>query len=457
MSISYNALTGALAAQAALNTTSQNIANLQTQGYTRQGVLLTATSPDAGSKLPGNGVQVSSLIRFSDSYKTQQLWRSNSDLGAHSQVQPYLTQMEQVMSDDKSSISAGVDNFFQALNAASGDPTSTPLRQAVITAAGAMSQQFNSVYNLTANQLISVQQQQTAILPSLNESLAGIASLNSQIQAAGALGTNISSLQDQRDQLIDSVAQQVSIQVTDAGNGSFDVSLASGQPLVLGTSAATVAYDSTSGSPVLKATINKTQFTLDDTKLGGQLGGLADYAANTLKPLQQSISDMAQQLSSSVNSTLAAGYDANGNPGQPLLVYNPSSATGLLENSATIQAGDLAFSADGTPGDSGNLQNLIAIRNQPVTLTSIGSVLLGDADTQLVGQLGVTSQQNQALLNTATTVRQQAEDDWKSTSGVNQDEEAVNLVEFQNMYQANMKAIQVANTLFDATLSMFGS
>jgi flagellar hook-associated protein 1 FlgK len=72
-----------------------------------------------------------------------------------------------------------------------------------------------------------------------------------------------------------------------------------------------------------------------------------------------------------------------------------------------------------------------------------------------VGKLGIDSQQNQALLKTATTIRQQSEDDWKSTSGVNQDEEAINLVEFQNMYQANMKVIAVANSLFDATLAMF--
>jgi flagellar hook-associated protein 1 FlgK len=457
MSISYNALTGALAAQAALNTTSQNIANLQTKGYTRQGTLLSAVGPDAGSKAPGNGVQVSSLIRFSDSFKTQQLWRSNSDLGAHTQVQPYLTQLEQVMSDDKSSISSGIDGFFQALNAASGDPTSTPYRQQVITAAGAMSEQFNSIYNLTANQLISVQQQKTAILPQLNESLASIASLNAQIAAVGALGSNTSALYDQRDQLIDSVAQQVAIQVTENSDGTRSVSLDSGQPLVSATNAANLSYDYTSGSPVLTIDFNKTKFVLDDTKVGGQLGGLSDYATNTLKPLQQSIADMADQMSSAVNNTLAAGTDANGNPGTPLLVFNPSSATGLLEVSSGFQASQLAFSADGTPGDSGNLQNLIAIRNQPVTLTSVGSVLLGDADTQLVGKLGIVSQQNQALLNTATTVRQQAEDDWKSTSGVNQDEEAINLVEFQNMYQANMKAIQVANTLFDATLSMFGN
>ncbi len=83
-------------------------------------------------------------------------------------------------------------------------------------------------------------------------------------------------------------------------------------------------------------------------------------------------------------------------------------------------------------------------------------MLLGDADTQLVGKLGIDSAQNQSLLNTATTIRQQAEDDWKSTSAVNSDEEAINLVEYQNMYQANMKVIAVANTLFESTLQMFG-
>jgi len=457
MSITYNALTGALAAQAALNTTSQNIANLQTDGYTRQGTLLSAIGPDAGSKTAGNGVQVSSLIRFSDSYKTQQLWRSNSDVGARTQAQPYLTQLEQVMSDDKSSISAGIDSFFQALNAASGDPTSTPLRQQVITTADSMSQQFNSIYNLTANQLISVQQQKDAILPQLNSSLAGIASLNAQIAAAGALGTNTSALYDQRDQLIDSVANQVAIQVTDNADGTRSVSLDNGQPLVSATTAANVTYDTSGGAPVLTINFANTRFVADDTKVGGQLGGLSAFAANTLQPLQKSIADMAQQMSTNINNTLAGGTDSNGNPGTPLLVFNPSSATGLLEVTSGFQASSLAFSSDGTPGDSGNLQNLIAIRNQPVTLTSIGTVLLGDADTQLVGQLGITSQQNQALLQTATTVRQQAEDDWKSTSGVNQDEEAANLVQFQNMYQANMKVIAVANTLFDATLSMFNT
>ncbi|MYM27759.1 flagellar hook-associated protein FlgK [Duganella sp. CY15W] len=456
MTITNNALSGALAAQAALNAVSQNIANAQTKGYTRQGVLLVATASDASANSPGNGVQIGSLLRFSDSYKSQQMWRAASDLGQRSQVQPYLSQLETVMSADKSSISYGVDNFFKALNAAGVDPTSTPLRQQVITAADSMSQQFNSIYNLTANQLISVQQQQTAILPSLNESLSGIAALNQQIVSLGATGTNTSALLDKREQLIDSVASQVAVEVINNPDGTASVSLKSGQPLVVSNLAANLNYVSTSGASTLTLTFANTSFKLDDTKVGGQLGGLGDFRDNTLKPLQKSISEIAEQMSQKINDTLTSGFKSDGTAGVAMLSFNPTSATGLLQVASGFLTTDLAFSSDGTPGDSGNLQKLVDVKGQPINLTSIGSVLLGDADTQIVGKLGISSQQNQSQLKTATTIRSQAEDDWKSTSGVNTDEEAINLVEFQNMYQANMKVIAVANTLFDSTLQMFG-
>jgi flagellar hook-associated protein 1 FlgK len=456
MTITYNALSGALAAQAALNTVSQNIANSQTKGYTRQGVLLQAIATDGGSISPGNGVQVGSLLRFSDSYKSQQMWRANSALGSYSQTQPYLTQMETVMSDSTSSISYGIDNFFKALNASGVDPTSSPLRQQVITAADSMSQQINSIYNVTANQVISVTQQQTTILPSLNESLAGIAALNKQIIQVGASGTSTSALQDKREQLIDGVAAQVAVEVINNPDGSASVSLKSGQPLVVTDLAATLSYSTASGTSTLQLSFANTTYKLDDTKVGGQLGGLGDYKQNTLLPLQNSIKEIAQQMTQKVNDTLAAGFKSDGTAGVDLLVFNPTSATGLLQITAGITTSDLAFSSDGTPGDSGNLQKLIDIKGQPITLTTLGSVLLGDADTQLVGKLGIDSQQNQAQLATATTIRSQSEDDWKSTSAVNTDEEGINLVEFQNMYQANMKVIAVANTLFDSTLQMFG-
>ncbi|MDX8124569.1 flagellar hook-associated protein FlgK [Janthinobacterium sp. GMG2] len=453
MSIISNALSGSIAAQAALNAASQNIANLQTAGYTRQGVLLSSLGAGVGVRSAGNGVEVSALLRFADAYKSQQMWRAASDQGARSQTQPYLTQLERVMGDDASSISNGIDGFFAALNASAVDPTSTPLRQQIVTSADAMAQRFNSISTVMGNQLLSLQQQRAAIVPQANTALANIAALNQRISTSTAAGTNVSSLMDARDQLIDSLAAQMGIEVLDQPDGSRNVSLKSGQPLVIGSMAGTLSSNMTNtGEQTLSLDFAKSSYKLDPVTIGGQMGGLGEFEQNTLKPLQQSLQDMATQLTNKVNAQLALGKTMAGAPGGPLLVY----ANGKLSITPGFNAKDLALSLTGQAGDSGNLQKLIEIKNQPITVSWVGSVLMSDADTQLVGKLGIYSQQNQALLKTANTVRSQAIDDWKSTSGVNKDEEAMSLVEFQNMYQANMKVISVANSLFDATLQMMG-
>jgi flagellar hook-associated protein 1 FlgK len=456
MSILNNALSGALASQLALSSSSQNIANLQTKGYTRQAALLSAVAPAAGSTQAGNGVRISSLLRFSDNYKTQQLWRTASDLGQHSQTQPYMTQLETVMGNDDANLSGGIDKFFAALNAVAGvDPTSTPLRQQVVTAAGLLSQRFNSLNNVYNSQLQSVRQQRTAIVDSANTSIAAIATLNARIANANATGSNASSLIDQRDLAIDSLASQMGLEVSDQPDGTRNVSLKTGQSLVLGGVAGKLSV-SGGADQAFSLTFAGTTFDLDVTRAGGQLGGLSTYEKDVLLPMQNNVAEMAKQIADKVNAQLALGKTMDGNPGKPLFVYNTGSTSNMLQVASGFQTADLAFSGDGTPGDTGNLQKLADIKNQTLTLTGLGSVLLSDADTQLVGKLAVDSQQNKGALDTFQTMRQQAEADWQSTSGVNQDEEAVNLVEYQNMYQANMKVMSVANALFDATLAMMG-
>jgi flagellar hook-associated protein 1 FlgK len=456
MSILNNALSGALASQLALSTSSQNIANLQTKGYTRQSALLSAVAPTSGSIQAGNGVRVTALTRFSDDYKSQQLWRTNSDLGSYSQTQPYMTQLEKVMGDDSASLSSGIDQFFAALNAVAGvDPTSTPLRQQVVTAGNLMAQRFNSLNNVFNSQLQSVRQQRSSLVDQANASIASIASLNAQIANASATGSNASSLIDARDQAIDSLSSQMGLEVSPQPDGTANVSLKSGQSLVLGGVAGSLAVSGGSNQS-FSLTIAGSTFGIDPTVAGGQLGGLSSYMQNTLLPLQQSVGDMAQQIAAKINTQLASGYTMTGGSGTPMFVYTPGNTSNMLQVASGYQTADLAFSSDGTPGDTGNLQKLAAINSQTISVTGVGSVLISDADTQLVGKLAVDSQQNNAALKTSQSMRDQAQNDWQSTSGVNQDEEAVNLVEYQNMYQANMKVMSVANALFDATLQMMG-
>ncbi|HEV7814783.1 MAG TPA: flagellar hook-associated protein FlgK [Janthinobacterium sp.] len=458
MSIINNALTGASAAQVALNTVSQNTANLQTPGYSRQSVVLASVSPGATVLSPGNGVTVTSLTRINDGFKDQAMWSAASSVGQFSQSQSYYTQLEQVMSSTTSSLSSGIDGFFTALNASGGDPTSTPLRQAVVTAAGAMAQTFNSINGLMNSQQVSVDQQRSAMLPEINSTVANIASLNQQITSAGSSGTNISALQDARDNAIDSLSSLVSVSVNTQADGSVDISLQSGQPLVIGATAGTMStVVNSSGGTGLSVAFSKTTYPVDNVAVGGEMGGLGAYVQNTLQPMQQSVQDLANQLSTMVNNQLALGTTMTGAAGTPLFTFTAAGTSTILSVTSGFQASDLAFSADGTPGNSDNLQALIGINSQTVNLTSIGSVVLSDADSQLVGQLGIDSQQNQSSLDNANTVRTQATQDWQSTSGVNQDEEAANLIQYQNMYQANMKVISAANTVFQATLNMMGN
>jgi flagellar hook-associated protein 1 FlgK len=456
MSLINIALTGTQAAQAGLNTTSQNIANVATPGYTRQAPVFMAVQVNNGVRSTGAGVAVPSLIRFSDAYQSQQMWRAGSDLGERTTSQPYLSQLEQVMGDDNSSIHSGLDSFLAALNAATVEPTSTPLRQQVITQADSLGLRVDSLNEVISNQLTSIHQQRASTVDQINSLSTDIASLNNKIAAAQAIGAQNSSLIDSRDQKIDSLASLTGLQIVDQPDGSRDVSLRSGQPLVIGGNASTMTLqNNANGSQTLNLQFAKESFVVSAAGLGGQLGGLDDTENNVLVPLRQDISDVASQLATKVNGLLTGGFDLNGNPGTPLFAYNAASTTGMLTVAPGITAAGLGFSSNASePGNSDQLLGLVDLGNQPITVTSLGTVMLGDADTQLTGKLGTQSQQNQAAQATAQTVRDQAEENWKSTSGVNSDEEAVNLVQYQQMYQANMKVISVANTLFDATLNM---
>jgi flagellar hook-associated protein 1 len=457
MSMLSIALTGAAAAKAALDASSQNVANLQTAGYSRQVVQLASVQPlFDGANNAGSGVAVTSIQRVSDQYTNLQLWSAASSLGESTSAQSYLTQLEQVMGDNTTGIGNALDNFSSALNAASEDPTSDPLRQQVIASAQSLSQQFNTQSQLMQTQLTAVNQQQSAIVAQVNELTGDIAQLNTQIVAAKGSGVNAAGMLDARDQKIDSLSSLASVQVVTQSNGAVDVSLNNGQPLVEGSAAATMsATPNSAGTQTLSLNFAKTSYSLSGD-LGGQLGGLEVFQSNVLLPMMSSVTSLEQQVASSYNTQFEAGYKPDGTAGTALFQYTATGSTGLLSVASGIASSDLAFSSDPTsPGDSGNLGQLIALGAQAVTLPVIGTVSLSDAMTQIVGNLGTQSQENQDAATTAQTVRDQAQATWQSVSGVSSDEEAANLVSYQQMYQANMSVVQVANALFTSTLNMF--
>lgn len=463
MSMLSNGLSGITASQVVLDTVSQNLANALTPNYTRQGVALTAKSAASGSISAGHGVEATSLIRYADSYKTQQMWRANATLGQFDAAQTYLLQLEQVMGDAGGGLSASLDKFFAALSAASVEPASSPLRQQIIEEANALGQSVGNLAQIISNQKAAVAQQRDVAVDQLNSAVQDIATLNAKIIQAYGAGLNTSALQDQRDARVDSLSKLVGLQTLAQPDGSINLSLRGGQPLVVGNRASTMEAVAGANGYVLEVSFGIEKFALQADSWQGTLGGLATLEADVLDPLAASVRAMAGAIATEVNAILASGFGTDGAAGGALFVYDPASSSKVL-SITDIKSSALGLS--GVPGDPGNsdrLRDLIALQQKPVNLSAYAGanpvfladgIFMGDIYTQIVGKLGTYSQQSIAAYATSKTVRDQSEANWRSTSAVNTDEEAVNLMQYQQMYQANMKVIAAANELFDSLLAL---
>lgn len=451
--INQLALSGVRAAQVGMATTGQNIANVNTPGFSRLNTL--AVSVKGQGALSPGGVEVSSIRRMASDFRNQQLWRATTEQNYHSASQDYLSAMEGLMAGDGSSISVGLDHFFAALSEASATPNSIALRQQVLAEAGNLAQRFNSLgININA-QTESLHEQRTSMATEINGITSNLAMLNKKIVETEAVKGDTTALRDHRDTLVKDLSQYASIRVNETTDGALSVSLANGQPLVAGISAGQLNVSTlVSGEQQVDLAFVGTSFPLKQDGFGGAFGGLYDTEYQQLRPAQDKLHQMADQLTQKINNILVGGFDLAGNPGQALLTYDATSMNNLLKvNSLTPE--QLAFSsAAGETGNNETLLDLLAIKNQSITLDG-SLVSLNDAYTGMIGRLASDSRQNQADLESATTVTAQAQALRDSVSAVSLDEEAVSLMNYQQAYQANMKVIATANQLFDDMLAAF--
>ncbi|MGN0922030.1 MAG: flagellar hook-associated protein FlgK [Cellvibrio sp.] len=451
--ISQIAYSGLNTNQVSLTTTSQNIANVNTPGFSRLSVNTKALAGVSGLHA-GAGVQVTSIRRIADSFLTQQVWRATTEREHYAANQQYLTAIESLMSGDGASISSGLDQFFAAISEASATPNSIALRQQVINEAGNLAQRFNGLTSSIQSQMNALHEQRIAMSQEINGLTENIALLNKKILETKSVNGDTSTLEDERDTLIGQLAKFAQVRTTNGPHGVLNISLANGQPLVDGSTAARLTVDETAtGEQKVMLHFAHTDYPLAQDSFGGAFGGLYKAEFETMRPTQKALEEMAQQISSLVNQALAQGYDLNGNAGAPLFSFNPGSTSQLLEVN-NLSASDLAFSS--APNESGNNEALLEVfklRNETITVAG-NQITLNDAYAVILGDIASISRQNQADLDTATTVQEQAQSQRNSVSAVNLDEEYINLMNYQQAYQANMKVISTVNNLFDQMIAM---
>lgn len=416
------ALSGLQAAQAAIDTTGENIANANTPGYTRQVVNLgespSLTIPQLSQQGAqadlGTGVDVTSITRIRNQFLDIQYRAQNTQTSSANTNASELGQVQTAINEPSSNgLQSQMSNFWSAWSSLSNDPTSPAARQAVIDAGQTLAQTFNSV----SSQMSTVQSQaaqQFATLTGTNGTVAQdaqqIATLNGEIAQATQAGQTPNNLLDQRDNLLDQLSSLAQVSVTNQSNGSVTVNFGDAStPLVSGT---TVTWPQTLTSAA-----------------GGQLGALLSLssASGPIGQYMSSLDGVASQVISSVNAL---------QPSSPFFTGSSASTIAVSATAASIQT-----SSSSTSG---------ADLAQGIANLSGGAA--DQAYAAFVAQVGNGVQAAQTTQNTQQAVLTAISDQRQSVSGVSLDQEMTNLVQYQQAYQASARVMNALDTAINTLI-----
>jgi flagellar hook-associated protein 1 FlgK len=549
MGILGTSISGLMAAQRSLETASHNIANVNTDGYSRQRAEYgTRPAEFTGAGYIGQGVNATTVARSYDQFIANQLTASTSSFAEADGFSTMAAQVDNIVSSAVTGLPVVLKSFFNAVNEVASNPTSVPVRQVMVSEAEAVSKQFNNMSSQFEVFRSQTNNQMQAMVTDINAFAKSIAEQNNRIvtDASRSLGKQMpNDLLDQRDALLTKIAEKVSVSTINQSDGSIAVFIGTGQSLVLGATSSTLFLaGSSADSSHKEILINGQNITQSIT--GGTLNGALRFRDTVLDPAQQQLGlvsagfavefnrlhttsafdlngnagtnmfsfgtpALAVSVAAATGSTgtITAVYDpantGNLNPSDYRLDYNgatysltrlsdntlitlpgtfpgtPASVQGMTitqavpptgvssflirptfdaaKNIKTLITDPVKIAAAGTtggpgvpiPGDNSVALNLAALENKPLlfgaksTLNDVYGQLISNVAT-LTHSAKVSRSAQEVLFNSAKQSRE-------NLAGVNLDEEAANLIKFQNAYQASAQAISAASSMFDVLIA----
>ncbi|MCI1053431.1 flagellar hook-associated protein FlgK [Stenotrophomonas maltophilia] len=355
--------TGALLAfQRALATTSHNVANLNTPGYSRQKVnFATADPQNYGYGTVGNGTRITDIRRTADQLAISRLLDSSGELARLKQLSSMADRVNALVSDPATNVSGVWSNFFDSVSGLSSNASGTADRQNMLDGGKALANRFVQLNTHLNNLNSEVNNGLLAGATEINRLAQEIAQIN------GAIGTNIATaapdLLDRRDQLITQLIGYTGGTAVIQDGGIMNVYTAGGNALVVGTTATKVTTVADPYQPERLQLALETQgntIRLDPKAVGGQVGGLMEFRDTVLTPAQAELGKLAVGLAETFNQAHHQGVDLYGkmggdffNIGNPRVTANNSN-TGTASLSATygdlgkLDAQNVVLQFDGT-------------------------------------------------------------------------------------------------------------
>lgn len=456
---------------------SENIANVNTPGYSRQRVILESAPPTTHNGFPlGTGVKISTVERYYDALLQKQLVSAGTNLGYDSKKLDVLKQIEPIFNEVAlDGLGASITNFFDSWQDLSTNPSGTAERQVVLSKAQIMTDQFRYIDRTLQDAIAAQEESIVPMVNDINRMVKDIAKWNNQIYTTELVYGNANEMRDQRDYLIRQLSEQVGVKFTENSDGTTDVYMTDnsvGPPAVdyylvkgaqygtlnaPGTPAVVTATDYLGNNSSALDPTSATPFYASDTS-GGALWATLKMRDVTINNYLGYVNELAKQLVTEVNTQHRAGFDLR-NPQQTGVDFFVGTGTDAGSITLNLSSPDQIAAADiaAAPGNNANALKLAQLANKSITFTVGASTFNGTFSMfygSLVAQVGLDVQSAQTVVTQDAAFLKQLNTLRESSSGVSLDEELASLIQYQRSYQASAKLITTAGEMLDVLLNM---
>lgn len=449
------ALTALYANQQALDTTGNNIANVNTEGYSRQTVVMQPNGGllnafwSTGSKV-GTGVDVTNIMRLRDDFLDSRSITEHGTQGNLTALKNTYDTLELTFKEPSDTgLQEQLADFWNAWDDAvsgNGDGASriNIIEQAKTLATG-IQQAASDLDELSDTSTTDLQNSVTQ----LNAYARSIADLNQAIQSSYQAGQTPNNLLDQRDLLVSKMSDLAGVTTKKLDNGSIDVSVG-GISIVRDSIVRPMQVDTSSGTPVLRWDADGNEATTTDGIVArvssGKVAGLFTSITETIPKYQSLLDDFAANLVATVNAQHALGVDKSGNPGG---VFFTGTTAATLNVDTTLAADPSLIAIGALGGGSSDIENARAMAN-------LANSASGPDTTyrKLINTLGTESQRATTQSGIQDTIVHTVDNQRDSVSGVSLDEEMANMIKYQKAYSASAKYLSVMNDVLDSLIGL---
>jgi flagellar hook-associated protein 1 FlgK len=443
------AISGLMASQEALGITTNNVANANTPGFSRQRPVLTEGDPILYNWLSfGTGVVLSSVQSLRDPILELRL---NDETQRQSQLDTSVSAMQQIevmFSGSSGDLGTQITNFFNSLQQLSTNAASVSARQGVLAAANNLATTFRTTVSNLQSQRSNLDLSVGQTVDQINLLTGQIAQLNQQVSAMENLHQDAGTFIDQRTSLIRQLSSLVDVSVVKSDN-TLTVTTSSGYALVAADRSFTVTSQP-DASGVQHIFTQGSDITAKTS--GGSLAGALEVRDQKMPGLLSDLDTLAAGLATAINVAHRNGTDLNGVAGGDFFTAPPAGGTGAAANFsvAITDPAKIAASSDGSTGSNGNLAQMLNVQSQPVAAGQSPTNFYAD----MIFRVGSDVANGSSERDASDLILRQLQNQRNSISGVSMDEEAANMIQYQRAYQAAARLITTIDEITNVAIQL---